>query len=261
MASAIRKIKEIKPLDLIIEVIDARSIKSSRNDSLIAEINKPKITIAVKNDLVDEKTLKKDDNIFFCSTKNKNDRKKIINLIYKHFEQKIKTLKQKGLLIPQFYILVVGLPNIGKSSLINFITDYTTKTIVQNKAGTTKKNQLIKINENLFLYDTPGIMVKKIESDTQGYILSALNVIKKEVIPLEKVCEWIFNFYNLNYHIQFNEYFKIDKKNNFEDFIKHLCTKYNFYTNNSSYDKNRALDFFFNLIKDNKICKVNYDKE
>jgi ribosome biogenesis GTPase A len=98
-------------------------------------------------------------------------------------------LKEKGLLIPQFYILVVGLPNIGKSSLINFITEYNTKTIVQNKAGTTRRNQMVKINDNLFLYDTPGIMVKKIDNDNQGYILALLNLIKKEVIPLEKTCE------------------------------------------------------------------------
>jgi ribosome biogenesis GTPase A len=69
MASATRKIKEIKPLDLVIEVIDARAIRTSKNNQLLNELNKPKLTIALKSDLTDESTLNIPNDVLVCSTK------------------------------------------------------------------------------------------------------------------------------------------------------------------------------------------------
>jgi ribosome biogenesis GTPase A len=189
MANATKKIKEVKPLDLIIEIIDARAIKTSKNDELIKELSKPKMTIALKSDLTDLKTIKVPKDIIVGSIKDLSFKKKIIDQLYIFFKSKIDSLKKKGLLVPQFYIMVVGLPNVGKSSLINLLTTSGAKMIVQNRPGVTRKNQMTKLNDNFYIYDTPGIMIKKISTVTQGYILALLNLIKREVLPTKEVAE------------------------------------------------------------------------
>jgi ribosome biogenesis GTPase A len=189
MASATKKLKEIKPLDLIVEIIDARAIKTSKNEALLKEFNKPKMTIALKSDLSDYKTIKAPKDVIVGSIKDLSFKEKIIEQLYIFFQPKIDSLMKKGLLVPQFYIMVVGLPNVGKSSIINFLGARGAKAIVQNRPGVTRKNQMIKLNDNFFIYDTPGIMVKKITSVTQGYILALLNLIKREVLPIKEVSE------------------------------------------------------------------------
>jgi ribosome biogenesis GTPase A len=189
-----------------------------------------------------------------------NAKEQILFQLNEFFAQKIDSLKKKGLLMPQFYILVLGLPNVGKSSLINACSDYGSRTIVQNKPGVTKRKQLIKISDNFFLYDTPGIMIKKLDQDVQGYILALLNIIKKDVVPLDDVCMWAFNFYMDKYKNEFVKFFQIPTYINFADFIEYLCRRYRFYKTDNIHDKERAKDYFLGLAKDGKICKVNYEK-
>jgi ribosome biogenesis GTPase A len=185
MARTVRDIQEIKLVDLVIELVDARAIKSSSNNELVKQIQKPRITIAVKGDLAD---VKQGNDILICSLKDSGTKKKLIEKLYSNFKDKITKYKAKGLLVPQFYILIVGMPNIGKSSLINYLSKGS-KLIVENRPGVTKRKQLIKINENFLLYDTPGVMVKKIDDDEDGYRLGLINAISKKVIPMEDTME------------------------------------------------------------------------
>ncbi|GMO14518.1 MAG: ribosome biogenesis GTPase YlqF [Mycoplasmoidaceae bacterium] len=260
MASAIKKIKQVKPLDLIIEIVDARAITISKNEELLKELNKPKMTIALKEDLSDTKTLNVPDDVLVGSIKDVNFKREVLDMIYDFFKDKISNLKAKGLLVPQFYIMVVGLPNVGKSSFINFVSSYGTKALVENKPGLTRKNQMIKINDNLFLYDTPGIMIKRIENQEHGYVLGLLNLIKKEVLPLKETCMWAFNYLKNKYTEQFFKFFPNPLHINFEDFISSLCRRYSFIGREGVFDTERAMEFFLNSIRDGNICKVNYEK-
>jgi len=189
MAKSIKKIQEVKPLDLIIEIVDARAISSSRNNELIKLFSKPRLTIALKEDLADLNNFKIPDDVMVMSINDIDFKETIMFQLNSFFKNKIESLKQKGLLVPQFYIMVVGLPNVGKSSFINAITSFNTKTNVQNKPGFTRKLQMVKISDNFFIYDTPGIMIKKVDSDEQGYKLSLINTIKREILPINDVAE------------------------------------------------------------------------
>jgi ribosome biogenesis GTPase A len=187
MARTVRQLKDIKNIDLVLEVVDARAIDTSKNNELTVGINKPKLTIALKSDLADTSSIK-NKNILIGSIKNKSFKAQILAAIYDTFKDKLVNLKRKGLLIPQFYILVVGLPNVGKTSLINLLSSGA-KLIAENRPGVTKRKQLIKINENFLLYDTPGVMVKNVETEKEGFTLSLINVINKNILPLNEVTE------------------------------------------------------------------------
>jgi ribosome biogenesis GTPase A len=179
MARAIREIQNTPIIDLIIEVVDARCIKTSHNDELTKIFNKPKLTIALKSDLSDVSSY---DDVLIGSTFNKGFKKIVFNQIDKILSEKKNKFLSKGLLVPQFYIIVLGLPNVGKSSLIKFLSSGK-KLLISNRPGVTKSKQLIKITDNYFLYDTPGVMVKKIDTDEDGYKLGLVNIISKDVLP------------------------------------------------------------------------------
>ena len=249
--------QELSGIDLIIQIADARSIKSSINDDLIKLANnKPIVNVALKADLAD---IKENNNFLITSINNNNIVNLIKNKINKALETKIKKLKTKGLVNPHFYLIVVGLPNIGKSSLINKFASKN-KVEVQNRPGVTRKVSCIKIDKHLSIYDTPGIMVKKIENDETGYILGTLGCIDQKVLPLDKVVEFNTNFYFKNYEQQIRKYFDYDKEYQYHKFIDDLGNKLKFITKNNKIDYQRLFDYLFNIYKLGKSCKVNYDK-
>jgi ribosome biogenesis GTPase A len=186
MARTLRDIQGAQNLDLIIEVVDARAIHISSNPELTLNFKKEILTIALKSDLADLQNVRIPENTIVGSIKDRQFKNKIINAIDNIFVHKITKLKSKGLLVPQFYIMVVGLPNVGKSSLINFLAS-SNKLIVENRPGVTKTKQLVKINQNYFLYDSPGVLVKKIDNEVDGYKLALIGTIKKDVLPLDEV--------------------------------------------------------------------------
>jgi len=260
MAKSIKKIQEVKPLDLIIEIVDARAINSSRNNELIKLFNKPKLTIALKEDLADLNNFNVPDDVMVMSINDINFKQKLMFQLNSFFKTKIENLKQKGLLIPQFYIMVIGLPNVGKSSFINAITSFNTKTNVQNKPGLTRKLQMVKISDNFFVYDTPGIMVKKVDSDEQGYKLSLINTIKREILPIDEVTKWAFDFYISNYPRLINNLVPTPLYAKYEDFIESICREFNFIKNGNEMDKQRAKEYFFTMLVSSKLGRVNYDR-
>ena len=249
--------KELSGIDLVIQVVDARSIESSSNDDLIKLANnKPIVNVALKADLAD---IKEKDNYIITSINNRSIINVIKNAINKALEQKISKLKSKGLVNPHFYLMVVGLPNIGKSSLINKFA-YKTKVEVQNRPGVTRKVSCIKVDKNFSIYDTPGIMVKKINSDAVGYVLGTLGCIDEKVLPLEKVVEFNTDFYFKFYEKQIREYFKYEREYEYHKFIEAQGNRLMFIIKNNKIDYERLHKYMFNIFKAGKICKVNYDK-
>ena len=244
MAKTVSCIKQqINKIDLVIQIIDARCVNISSNSDLIKICkNKPIINIALKSDLADLKN--KADNVYYLDIMQKDFVNNVDKIIENKLANQIAKLKSKGLINPNFYCMVVGLPNVGKSSFINAFAKKN-KVIVQNRPGITK-------NINL---------VKNIERMEDGYILGLIGSINKKVLPIEDVVKFAFEFYIKYYPNELKKYFGINNKLDFQEFIDFIVNKYKFIGKNNSKDYVKAYDFIFNTFINSKICKVNYEKK
>ena len=202
MAKTKREIKEkLDLIDIVFEVVDARIPDSSKNkeiDELIK--NKPRILIFTKYDLCDKSKTDAWINhykelgykVFALDLLNNPN----LNGIYNEVRNIKQDLNQKrlakGMKERRVRVLILGIPNVGKSTLINRLVGRKA-TNVGNKPGITKQLEWIRINEELELLDTPGILWPKLDSEKVALNLAATTAIKEEILNEEEVAIYIIN--------------------------------------------------------------------
>lgn len=191
MTKAKRAMQEdIKLIDVIVELVDARVPKSSKNPDIDALANgKSRILLLNKSDMADPDETASwkayyEKQGFFVQAVNSTKRNelKIVNqLIQKACKEKIERDRKRGILNRPIRAMIVGIPNVGKSTFINsFAGKACTKT--GNKPGVTKGKQWIRINKQVELLDTPGILWPKFEDQTVGLRLAFIGSIKDELL-------------------------------------------------------------------------------
>ncbi len=254
----INKVK--KHIDLVIQVLDARAINLTSNPDLLSIFNnKTIINVALKSDLADL-NYEYDPNTIITNIKDHQFSNFLINKLYQIMNEKIKKLQVKGLVTPHFNIMVIGLPNIGKSSLINKLIKKNHNK-VENKAGVTKRQTFVKLNKNFTLYDTPGVLYKRIDDFNLGAKLSLLNVINLEVIPMQEVLAFAYDYLNKNYHKKLIDWFKQEElPEHFHQFIDLYAYQKGFLNKSGFIDLNATYMNFYQDISLAKIAKVNYEK-
>lgn len=196
MTKAKRMMQEnIKMIDLIIEVVDARIPLSSRNPD-IDELgkNKARLILLNKADLADERENEKWAQYFQekgyytvkLNAKSGAGIKNVLPVIMESCQEKLERDRKRGIKNRPVRAMVVGIPNVGKSTFINaFAGKACTKT--GNKPGVTKGKQWIRINKNVELLDTPGILWPKFEDQSVGAKLAMVGSIKDEILNLEEL--------------------------------------------------------------------------
>lgn len=196
MTKAKRMMQEnIKLIDLIIEVVDARIPRSSRNPD-IDELgkNKARLILLNKADLADERENEKWAQYFQekgyytvkLNAKSGAGIKNVLPAIMESCQEKLERDRKRGIKNRPVRAMVVGIPNVGKSTFINaFAGKACTKT--GNKPGVTKGKQWIRINKNVELLDTPGILWPKFEDQSVGAKLAMVGSIKNEILNLEEL--------------------------------------------------------------------------
>lgn len=190
-------IENLKIVDIVIEILDARIPLSSKNPD-IEKLSKNKVRVLVLNkiDLVDEGKLKEWEDYFLSNDiadyfiplsveKNKNF-SELRNIVNKIYNEKLEKMKKKGLRKTVVRALIAGIPNVGKSKFINKFSNKN-KAKVGNKPGFTRGKQWISVDEKFELLDTPGILWPKFEYEVVAYNLAITGSIKDDVLPLEKV--------------------------------------------------------------------------
>lgn len=248
---------KINNVDFYIEVLDARCLKCSSNSELNKIFNqKPKVTIALKSDLADINN--NNPNIIIGNIYDKKFKTKIISKIKEVCNNKINSLIKKGLVNIQLCGMIVGLPNIGKSSLINFLSSKNL-VIAQNKPGVTKKVSQIKIDNQLILFDTPGIFFKKVDQFEIGAILTLIKSVNFNIVNKYEVLEFGYNYLIKHYNNQIKQYFKFDNDICFIDFVNHICETKKFKLINNENDFDRCFEYLYIEFSNSKICKINYE--
>ena len=220
IAKAEKKLKElINLVDVVIEVIDARiPISSVYPDikKLLGE--KPRLIILNKADLADESKTKEWKKYFeeqtgfpvlaSCASKN-NDISIIVNKVIELAKPRIDKLVAKGLLPRPARVVVVGMPNVGKSSIINKLIKKG-KTKVGAKAGVTRQQQWVRVNPKIDLLDTPGIIPLKQEDQSKAGKLAMVNSVSENAYENEEVAQELLDILKEKYPKNVQEYYKIE---------------------------------------------------
>ncbi len=194
MAKTKRKIQEILPLiDAVAEVVDARIPLSSRNPDLPEIIGgKTRIILLNKCDMADAKETEKwinfykNQGVFAIAIDAKGGKgiEKFKTVVKESLSEKLESYRQKGMVGKPLRVMVVGIPNVGKSSFINRIAK-NTKAKVENRPGVTRGNQWFTIDSELELLDTPGVLWPKFEDETVGERLAFTGAVKDGVLDVE----------------------------------------------------------------------------
>lgn len=213
-------IESLKLVDLTLEILDARIPISSQNPDIKEMIkDKKKIILLNKCDLASENENKKWISYFksqgiVALPINSNtgsgvsDVTKEIKLSCK---DELEKQASKGRINKTIRVLVVGIPNVGKSSFINRITKKTSAT-VGNRPGVTRQKQWIKIDSQIELLDTPGVLWPKFQDETVALNLAYTGTIKDEIFDREEVAFYLTKYLYKNYLSSFKERYKITEE-------------------------------------------------
>lgn len=219
MTKAMRMMQEdIKLIDLVIEIIDARIPISSRNPDIdkLAN-NKSRMILMNKSDLADKKVNESwkqyfEDKGFVClliDSKKSVGFKDIKNAVNKACSEKIERDRKKGIINRPLRALVCGIPNVGKSTFINsYAKKACTKT--GNKPGVTKGKQWIRLDKTLELLDTPGVLWPKFEDQTVGLHLAMTGSINDEILHADELCYDLLRYMNGNYSGRLEERYGVE---------------------------------------------------
>ena len=267
MAKTKREIKEkIDLIDIVFEVIDARIPYSSKNmdiDNMVG--NKPRVIIMTKSDLCDlnktnkwKKYYEEKGYIVILMDLINNPNMKIIFDKIKPIIDEINNKRiNKGLKTRRARVLVVGVPNVGKSTLINRLVGKKA-TNVGNRPGVTKNLEWIRINDKLELLDTPGILWPKLEDDIVAHNLASMTAIKEEILDSEDIAIYIIKKMLSDYEENIRSRYNITEKEDIIVILDQIGKKIGAVRNNET-DYDRVYQKVIKDLQDGYLGKVTFD--
>ena len=211
----------LKLVDAVAEIIDARIPVSSRNPDLDSIIqNKPRVVLMNKCDMADPSSTQKwinyfkNNGIVAISIDCKTGRgiNKFVSSVNEVLKEKIEKQKAKGLLNPTVRVMIVGIPNVGKSTFINRISK-NRKAKAEDKPGVTRGNQWFTINKGFEVLDTPGVLWPKFEDKIVGERLAFTGAVKDQIMDTELLAMRLLDFLKVEKNPIFVERFKLQNEN------------------------------------------------
>ena len=264
MSKARRQVQEnIKFVDFVTILVDARLPLSSQNPMLTKIVgDKPKLLILNKADLADP-TLTKEWQAYFegqgiktlaINSKEQSAVKKVTEAAKKLMADKLARQRERGIQIETLRTMIIGIPNAGKSTLMNRLAGKKIA-IVGNKPGVTKGQQWLKSNKDLEILDTPGILWPKFEDEMVALKLALTGAIKDNLLPMDEVTIFGLNYFKEHYPKALQERFKqLDLKLEAPDMIMDMTQKLGF---REDYD--RFYSLFVKEVRDGRLGRYTLD--
>ena len=262
IAKAERQLKEkLSLVDVVIEVRDARLPLSSSYTNIKKLLGeKPRLLLLNKADLVDKTELKRWVNylkqetncpVAITEAKGARDLQSVINIAIELSEPRIQALMQKGLLRRPARAIVVGMPNVGKSSVINKLTK-SSKTKIGAKAGVTRQQQWVRINPKLELLDTPGIIPTVQDNQEQAVKLAFVNSVSENAYSSELVANALLDLMkNEKFAQSVLNYYKISSKD--ELTLENIALIRNWIIKGSGPDTERTAKYILKDYRDGRL--------
>ena len=262
IAKAERQLKEkLSLIDVVIEVRDARLPLSSSYTNIKKLLGeKPRLLLLNKADLVDKAELKRWVNylkqetncpVAITNVKGARDLQSVINTAIELSEPRIQALMQKGLLRRPARAIVVGMPNVGKSSVINKLTK-SSKTKIGAKAGVTRQQQWVRINPKLELLDTPGIIPTVQDNQEQAVKLAFVNSVSENAYSSELVANALLDLMkNEKFAQSVLNYYKISSKD--ELTLENIALTRNWIIKGSEPDTERTAKYVLKDYRDGRL--------
>ena len=265
MTKAKRQMQEdLKLIDLIIELVDARIPLSSRNPD-IDELgkNKARLILLNKSDLADERYneqwsayfQKKGFYVVKVNAKSGAGLKSIQGVIQEACKAKIERDRRRGIKTRPIRAMVVGIPNVGKSTFIN---SYAGKACAKtgNKPGVTKGKQWIRLNKTLELLDTPGILWPKFEDQEVGKRLAFIGSIKDEILNLEELSLELLDYIRTNYPGLLNTRYGIEEEGTPVSLLEAVADKRRCLIRGQEIDYAKAAGIVMEEFRNGKIGRI-----
>ena len=265
MTKAKRQMQEdIKLIDLVIELVDARIPFSSRNPD-IDELGKNKYRLILMNkaDLADKNKTKewsvffKDKGYFVVSldARTKTSMKSITDVVMEACKEKIERDRKRGIKNRPVRAMVVGIPNVGKSTFIN---SYAGKACAKtgNKPGVTKGKQWIRLNKNVELLDTPGILWPKFEDQRVGLKLALIGSIKDEILNTDELAIELIEFLKKDYSGLLAERYEVNEEAKSTDIIIEIAENRKCVSKGGEPDYSKAAVLLIDEFRSGKLGKI-----
>ncbi|MBE6803196.1 MAG: ribosome biogenesis GTPase YlqF [Ruminococcaceae bacterium] len=270
MAKTRRLIKESLPfVDLVTEIVDARIPMSSSNPELAEMIgNKPRIVLLNKCDVADEKTTAKwveyyKKNGMYALPVDCRSGKGLnayLPLVRNVLKDKIKRNEEKGMVGKPLRVMVVGIPNTGKSSFINKMAGRN-RAKVADKPGVTRSNSWFAVGSGIELLDTPGVLWPKFDDKSVGDKLAFIGSVKDEVIDIESLAMRLINVLKNGYSERLTERFKITDFSDKEDYeiLEMIGRKRGMLISGGEIDYERASVMLLDEYRGGKLGRLSLD--
>lgn len=265
MTKAKRMMQEsIKLIDVVIELVDSRIPLSSKNPDIdeLAK-NKSRIILLNKFDLADKERTNQwkswyESKGFFVAlvnSKNGTGVKNVHDVIQQACKEKIERDRKRGIINRPVRAMIVGIPNVGKSTFINsFAGKACTKT--GNKPGVTKGKQWIRLNKNEELLDTPGILWPKFEDQTVGLKLALIGSIKEEILNISELSVELIKFLMIHYKGTLNKRYDIEESEDEYKILSAIAEKRGCKQKGDLLDLEKAAGIVLDDFKSGKLGRI-----